>query len=111
VNHHLLGQSIFDLHGDEAYGETFFVFHAIMEGNYRVSLRPYIDYFRRIDSEWKVVYRRVVPDHTLTLDDLTNYWPAAPETATTPATTSSSGPRRATDVIARSGHLCVYRNV
>ena len=74
VNHHLLGQSIFDLRGDEAYGETFFIFHAIMEGNVESAFGRYVDYFRRIDSQWKVVYRRVLPDHTLSVDDLANYW-------------------------------------
>jgi ketosteroid isomerase-like protein len=74
ANHHLLGQSIFDLKGDEAYGETFFVFHAAFDGASQVAFGRYIDYFRRIDSEWKIVYRRVVPDHTLTGDDITNYW-------------------------------------
>jgi len=74
VNHHLLGQSVFDLDGDEAYGETFFVFHAAFEGTSQSSFGRYIDYFRRIDSLWKIVYRRVVPDHALALDDLSNYW-------------------------------------
>src|SRR5258708_20619519 len=74
VNHHLLGQSVFDLDGDEAYGETFFVFHAAFEGTSQSSFGRYIDYFRRIDSLWKIVYRRVVPDHALALDDISNYW-------------------------------------
>jgi ketosteroid isomerase-like protein len=74
VNHHLLGQSVFDLDGDEAYGETFFVFHAAFEGTSQSSFGRYIDYFRRIDSRWKIVYRRVVPDHALALDDISNYW-------------------------------------
>jgi hypothetical protein len=74
VTHHLLGQSIFELHGDEAYGETFFVFHSSFEGTSQSSFGRYIDYFRRIDLNWKIAYRRVVPDHTLAGDDIANYW-------------------------------------
>ncbi len=32
--HHLLGQSIFEVQGDEAWGETFYVFHGTA-GHYR----------------------------------------------------------------------------
>jgi hypothetical protein len=34
----------------------------------------YADYFERIAGEWKVVYRRVVPDKVPEGDDLTRYW-------------------------------------
>ena len=30
--HHLLGQSVFDVDGDEGWGETFFVMHALIGG-------------------------------------------------------------------------------
>ncbi len=71
--HHLLGQSVFDVEGDDAWGETFFVVHAVIGGRTMTSLGRYIDYFRRIDARWKVVYRRVVPDVTLPGDDA-RYW-------------------------------------
>jgi hypothetical protein len=73
--HHLLGQSVFDVEGDDAWGETFFVMHAIIGGAGRpmTSFGRYVDYFRRIDDTWKVVYRRVVPDVTLPGDDA-SYW-------------------------------------
>ena len=29
--HHLLGQTVFDVDGDEGWGETFFVMHALIE--------------------------------------------------------------------------------
>jgi hypothetical protein len=38
--HHLLGQSVFDVHGDEAWGETFFVMHALIGGQVTAGLRP-----------------------------------------------------------------------
>jgi hypothetical protein len=71
--HHLLGQSVFDVDGDEAWGETFFVMHAVVAGKPLASFGRYIDYFRRFDGAWKLVYRRVVPDATLPGDDA-DYW-------------------------------------
>jgi SnoaL-like domain len=71
--HHLLGQSVFDIEGDDAWGETFFVMHAVIAGRTMASFGRYVDYFRRIDGRWKLVYRRVVPDTTLPGDDA-NYW-------------------------------------
>lgn len=70
--HHLLGQSVFDVEGDDAWGETFFVMHAVV-GRTMTSFGRYVDYFRRIDDKWKLVYRRVVPDATLPGDDA-KYW-------------------------------------
>jgi hypothetical protein len=74
--HHLLGQSVFDVQGDEAWGETFYVFHggvgpAEVSGHGR-----YVDYFRRTGGTWKLVYRRVVPDAVPAGDDLASYWGA-----------------------------------
>jgi ketosteroid isomerase-like protein len=63
--HHLLGQSVFDVDGDEAWGETFFVMHALIGGTVTASYGRYIDYFRRTGDGWKVSYRRVVPDVTI----------------------------------------------
>jgi SnoaL-like domain len=73
VMHHLLGQSVFDVDGDLAWGETFFVMHAVIGGATMVSFGRYLDYFTRIDANWKLAYRRVVPDATLPGDDGT-YW-------------------------------------
>jgi hypothetical protein len=72
--HHLLGQSVFDVDGDEAWGETFFVMHALIGGQVTASYGRYIDYFRSIDGTWKVAYRRVVPDVTISGDDPSQYW-------------------------------------
>ncbi len=74
--HHVLGQSVFDVEGDDAWGETFFVMHAVLEGGAgrtMVSFGRYIDYFLRVDAKWKLAYRRVVPDATLPGDDA-RYW-------------------------------------
>jgi hypothetical protein len=71
--HHLLGQSVFDVHGDEAWGETFFIFHSVDGSDCQPGFGRFIDYFQRIDSTWKVKYRRVVPDKTAAGYDSTTY--------------------------------------
>jgi hypothetical protein len=48
--HHLLGQSVFDVEGDEAWGETFFVMHTLIDGDTATGYGRYIDYFRREDN-------------------------------------------------------------
>ena len=72
--HHLLGQSVFHVEGDQAWGETFFVMHALIGGDIATGYGRYIDYFRRTDSAWKITYRRVVPDVTIPGDDASQYW-------------------------------------
>ena len=72
--HHLLGQSLFDVDGDEAWGETFWVFHgragaAEVSGHGR-----YVDYFVRVGGRWELKYRRVVPDAVPKGDDIGAYW-------------------------------------
>jgi ketosteroid isomerase-like protein len=71
--HHLLGQSVFDVEGDDAWDETFFVMHAVVGGRTVSSFGRYVDYFRRIGQKWKLAYRRVVPDATPPGDDA-KYW-------------------------------------
>lgn len=75
--HHLLGQSVFDVDGEQAWGETFFVMHAVIGGHTFRGFGRYVDYFRRIDGTWRVAYRRVVPDSTMPGDDPDNYWRAS----------------------------------
>ena len=72
--HHLLGQSVFDVQGDEAWGETFYVFHGEAAGRAVSAHGRYVDYFRRIGGEWKLAYRRVVPDTVPEGDDASSYW-------------------------------------
>ena len=74
--HHLLGQSVFDIHGDEGWGETFFVMHALIGGQVTAGYGRYIDYFQRCENGWKLTYRRVVPDVTIPGDDVSQYWQA-----------------------------------
>jgi hypothetical protein len=76
VMHHLVRQSVFDVDGDQAWGETFFIMHAIIAGRTMTSFGRYVDHFRRVDGNWKLAYRRVVPDATLPDDDA-QYWNAS----------------------------------
>ena len=72
--HHLIGQSIFDVRGDEAWGETFYVFHGSAGGATVSGHGRYADYFRRVEGSWKLDYRRVVPDAVPAGDDPGAYW-------------------------------------
>jgi hypothetical protein len=74
--HHLLGQSVFDVEGDEAWGETFFTFHALIGKDVHSAFGRYVDYFQRVGPNWELAYRRVVPDRTMAADDIANYWQA-----------------------------------
>lgn len=71
--HHQLGQSVFDVRGDEAWGETFFTFYSVNDTECQLGFGRYIDYFQRTQSLWKLKYRRVVPDRTPKGDDITAY--------------------------------------
>lgn len=72
--HHLIGQSIFEIDGDEAWGETFYVFHGTVGAKAVGGHGRYIDYFRRVGGSWKLAYRRVVPDAVPAGDDIGAYW-------------------------------------
>jgi hypothetical protein len=74
--HHLLGSSVFEVQGDEAWGETYFVFHGAGGGVVVSGYGRYVDYFLRTGERWKLKYRRVVPDETPVGDDLGSYWPS-----------------------------------
>jgi ketosteroid isomerase-like protein len=72
--HHLIGQSIFDVEGDEAWGETFYVFHGSVGTTPVTGHGRYVDYFRRVGGEWKLAHRRVVPEAVPAGDDADAYW-------------------------------------
>lgn len=60
---HILGQSLFDIDGDEAFVETAYTFDMVTAADELFhSSGRYVDYFRRIDGRWLLVYRRVVND-------------------------------------------------
>ncbi len=45
----------------------------VVAGRTMTSFGRYVDYFRRTDEKWKLVYRRVVPNATLPGDEA-KYW-------------------------------------
>jgi hypothetical protein len=63
--HHSLGQSIFAVDGDRAFGETYFDFHMQIEAEALFQgLGRYVDEFARHDGVWLVKERRVVTEWT-----------------------------------------------
>lgn len=44
--HHMLGQSVFDVQSDEAWGETHVIMHAVIGGKTVSAFGRYVDYFR-----------------------------------------------------------------
>jgi hypothetical protein len=71
--HHLLGQSVFDVQGDEAWGETFLIYNDVTEAGNGYGFGRFVDYFQRIDGAWKVKYRRVITDKTTAGYDISTY--------------------------------------
>lgn len=58
---HCLGQSVFDVEGDEAFGETIYTFYMQTdEASIHHSIGRYVDYFQRVDGRWLITYRRVI---------------------------------------------------
>lgn len=57
---HVLGQMLFDIDGDEAFGETIYTFYMQTDENLHHSIGRYVDYFERINGRWVIVYRRVI---------------------------------------------------
>lgn len=79
--HHLLGQSVFEVKEDQAWGETFFIFNGRIGSNELRGHGRYVDYFRRVAGSWKLKYRRVVPDGIPKGDDPDVYWRASRDKA------------------------------
>lgn len=74
---HCLGQQLFDIRGDEAFGETAYMMDLMnAESEVVHSCGRYLDYFQRIDGRWVIKYRRVVTEWTGALN-AREYTPAA----------------------------------
>ncbi|TNC18717.1 nuclear transport factor 2 family protein [Amycolatopsis alkalitolerans] len=66
---HHLGQQLFDIEGDEAFGETAYMMDMKTgDGKFVHACGRYLDYFQRIDGRWRVKYRRVVSEWTGAID-------------------------------------------
>ena len=66
ANHHMLGQMMIDVRGDEAVGEIYFqAFHRIIEDGAEKDLfiaGRYLDRYRREDGNWRISFRSEVND-------------------------------------------------
>lgn len=63
--HHSLGQSLFDVEGDRATGETYFNFHMVTEPDALYQgIGRYVDVFARVDGKWLIAERTVVTEWT-----------------------------------------------
>ena len=66
ANHHMIGQMLIDVDGDEAVGEIYFqAFHRIVEAGQEQDLfiaGRYVDRYRRKDGRWRIVFRSEVND-------------------------------------------------
>jgi hypothetical protein len=61
--HHCLGSQLFEIDGDVALGESYFVFHCLPpEGSPMYSWGRYVDRFERRNGEWRISSRTVVTD-------------------------------------------------
>jgi hypothetical protein len=60
-NHHMLGQALIDIEGDQAYGEVYFnAYHKVAKEHGFEDLTiagRYIDRYERRDGVWKIAYR------------------------------------------------------
>jgi hypothetical protein len=62
---HNLGQSLFEIDGDQAFGETYFVFHMeTVDGVVYEGCGRYLDDFVRQDGRWLIKRRRCVEEWT-----------------------------------------------
>lgn len=66
--YHVLGQSTYEIDGDDATGETYCVAHHLTPGRHggtnHVMYIRYVDTYRRVDGEWRIATRRVNVDWT-----------------------------------------------
>ena len=66
ANHHMLGQMLIEVDGDDAVGEIYFqAFHRIVEDDEEKDLfisGRYVDRYRRRNSQWKIMFRSEVND-------------------------------------------------
>lgn len=67
ANHHMLGQHLIDINGDEAFGEVYFqAFHRVVDGPEKprdvVIAGRYVDRYEKRNGAWKFSYRSEVVD-------------------------------------------------
>ena len=82
-NHHMLGQVLIEVEGDEAHGEVYFqAYHKVpVEEGYDdlVIAGRYLDRYERRDGTWKIAYRSEVNDWSHTRPTNDPYFELAPQ--------------------------------
>ena len=77
ANHHMLGQALIEVDGDEAFGEVYFhAFHRIAPDGKDMDLiiaGRYVDRYTRRDGMWKIAHRSEVNDWARSTPAADNY--------------------------------------
>ena len=61
---HAISNALFEIHGDVAFGETYFQTRRPDEaGGLAMSVGRYVDRFERRDGQWRIVLRRCIIDY------------------------------------------------
>jgi hypothetical protein len=83
ANHHMLGNVLIELNGDEAFGEIYFqAYHKVpAEDGFDdiIISGRYLDRYERRDGEWKIAYRSERNDWSNTRPTNDPYFDAAPD--------------------------------
>jgi hypothetical protein len=83
ANHHMLGNALIEVDGDEAFGEIYFhAYHKVKSQDGFEDLviaGRYLDRYERRDGEWKIVYRSERNDWSRTQPTHDPYFDASPD--------------------------------
>jgi SnoaL-like domain len=74
---HAVSNSLFDVVGDVAYGETYVEVREIVDGERFAVVARYIDRYERRGGDWRIARRRVVRDFLVPSDERA-FPPSAP---------------------------------
>ncbi|MDX1733463.1 MAG: nuclear transport factor 2 family protein [Halioglobus sp.] len=83
ANHHMIGNVLVDVEGDEAFGEVYFNAYHKVEGEAGfediIIAGRYLDRYEKRDGVWKFAYRSEVVDFSRTRRTQDSYFEQAPD--------------------------------
>jgi len=84
ANHHMIGNVLIDIEGDEAFGEVYFnAYHKVKaeSGDFEdiIIAGRYLDRYEKRDGTWKFTYRSEVVDFSHTRPTADPYFTMAPD--------------------------------
>ncbi|MEM9254990.1 MAG: nuclear transport factor 2 family protein [Pseudomonadota bacterium] len=83
ANHHMIGNVLIDVEGDEAFGEVYFnAYHRLASQNGDLDViiaGRYLDRYERRGGEWKFAYRSELVDFSRTQPTQDPYFEQAPD--------------------------------